>query len=1009
MKMRCIILWICILMFLPFTGRAQQTLTVSGTVTDQDGQPLPGASVVVQGTTNGAQTDFDGNFTLVDVPSDAILEVSYLGFSSLEVNVNGQTTLAISLQEDAQALDEVIVVGYGTARKRDLAGSIVKVEGDEVADKPNANPVASLQGKVAGLSVVNSGQPGQEPDIRIRGTVSRNQTKPLYVVDGIFSEDISFINPNDIESIELLKDPSSLAIFGVRGANGVILVTTKKARAGVLNVNFSASTGVKYITGKPDLADAALFKTLFDERLVNDGLEPYGSYDLFTGDTDWIDQIKNDGAPVQIANLSIQSGTETNKLSIGLGYLKEEGIVKNEELQRITFNVNDEVTLSENLKIGIGLNGVKSDLPGPPPNSPYNFGAALIATPIVSPFNPDGVYNQLPIAIGGAQVGNPLLVVNERLPTTVDDTYQFVGNIFAELRFLKDFTFRTAFMGNYSIDKGRGYSGLTPVYVAESDEIANFSGQILTSVTQYNNTKQDFQQDYLLTYTKEFGDHNITALLGYTAFQEYLENINGSVRQLADGEPIPNDPRWWYLNVFPFGDQDTRISNSTQWDRATSSGLFRVLYNFQNKYILNGSFRRDSSSELPKDTRAQNFWSVGAAWELSREKFMENSFLNYFKLKGSYGELGNQYNAVNYPYLPNYQLGASAVLGNPQGVIPAYVLAYRNTDDLKWETITSYEAGFELATFESRLSFEAAYYNKITRDLLVFVERGSERFYTNAGEIENKGFEFSTTWNDEIGSDFQYSVSGNLATVDNTVNDVVEPGFELFAGPTRTSAGFPIGSFYGYVVEGLYQSNLDIAASPPSTLGEYAPGDFKYKDVDGDGEITEDDRTVIGNPTPDFTYGGSLNLAYKNLSLDIDVQGVYGNEVWRNWGNGSTFAQFNYRAARANRWIGGGTSNWEPRLTEASGYNKFNSTYNIEDGSYVRLRNVQLAYNFNPVALESLGIKYMKLYINAQNLYTWKHNSGFTPEAGGTPIEFSIDNGGYPLPVITSLGFNVTF
>jgi len=377
--------------------------------------------------------------------------------------------------------------------------------------------------------VVNSGQPGQEPDIRIRGTVSRNQTKPLYVVDGIFSEDISFINPNDIESIELLKDPSSLAIFGVRGANGVILVTTKKARAGVLNVNFSASTGVKYITGKPDLADAALFKTLFDERLVNDGLEPYGSYDLFTGDTDWIDQIKNDGAPVQIANLSIQSGTETNKLSIGLGYLKEEGIVKNEELQRITFNVNDEVTLSENLKIGIGLNGVKSDLPGPPPNSPYNFGAALIATPIVSPFNPDGVYNQLPIAIGGAQVGNPLLVVNERLPTTVDDTYQFVGNIFAELRFLKDFTFRTAFMGNYSIDKGRGYSGLTPVYVAESDEIANFSGQILTSVTQYNNTKQDFQQDYLLTYTKEFGDHNITALLGYTAFQEYLENINGSV------------------------------------------------------------------------------------------------------------------------------------------------------------------------------------------------------------------------------------------------------------------------------------------------------------------------------------------------------------------------------------------------------------------------------------------------------------------------------------------------
>jgi TonB-dependent SusC/RagA subfamily outer membrane receptor len=350
--------------------------------------------------------------------------------------------------------------------------------------------------------VVNSGQPGQEPDIRIRGTVSRNQTKPLYVVDGIFSEDISYINPNDIESIELLKDPSSLAIFGVRGANGVILVTTKKAKEGSLNITFSSSTGVKYITGKPDLADAELFRTLYDERLVNDGLEPYGSYNLFNGDTDWIDQIKNDGATVQNANLSIQSGNERNKLSIGLGYLKEEGIVRNEELQRITFNVNNEVNLSNNLKVGIGLNGVKSDLPSNPDEvatNLYNFGAALIATPIASPFNADGVYNQMPIAIGGAQVGNPLLIVNERANSRIDDSYRFVGNIFAELKFLKDFTFRTAFMGNHRIAKGRAYSPLTPVYVAESDEIANFSGQILTNVSQYNNTKQDFQQDYLLT------------------------------------------------------------------------------------------------------------------------------------------------------------------------------------------------------------------------------------------------------------------------------------------------------------------------------------------------------------------------------------------------------------------------------------------------------------------------------------------------------------------------------
>jgi len=1001
MKTKIILL---LLFLVSVSGFAQNTVT--GVVTSsEDNMPIPGVNVIVLGTTRGVSTDFDGNYS-IEVSNGETLEFSYVGFQKKTIAITNQTVLNIVLAIDVESLDEVVVVGYGTAKKRDLAGSIVRVEGDIVANKPNANPVASLQGKVAGLSIVNSGQPGQEPDIRIRGTVSRNQTKPLYVVDGIFSEDISYINPNDIDSIELLKDPSSLAIFGVRGANGVILVTTKKGKEGKMNITFSASTGFKNITGKPELANAELFKTLYDERLVNDGLAPYPFYNLFTGNTDWIDQITNEGATVQNANLSIQSGNESNRISVGIGYLKEEGLIKHEELQKITVNINNEVKISDNLKVGIGINGVKSDLPDNPDG---NYIAALNATPIVSPFNADGVYNQLPIAIGGAQIGNPLLVVNERSTRNINDSYRFVGNIFAELKLLKDFTFRVAYSGNYGITKGRGYSPLTPVYVAESDEIANFSGQQLTSVSQYNNTKQDFQQDYLLTYSKEFGDHSVTALLGFTTFQEYLENINGSVRQLAGGDPIPNDPRFWYLNVFPYGDQDTRISNSEQWDRTTVSSLFRVLYNYQGKYILNGSFRRDSSSELPKDTRDQNFWSLGAAWELSKEKFMENSGIDYLKIKGSYGELGNQYNAVHYPYLPNFQLGASAVLGNPQSVIPAFVLAYRNTDRLKWETVTSYEAGFELATFNNRLKFEMAYYNKLTKDLLVFVTSGSDQFYTNAGEIENKGFEFSTSWNDNIGSDFKYSISGNLSTIKNTVNSVFESGFEVFSGPTRTRAGDPIGSFYGYEVEGLYQSNLDIAASPPSTLGAYGPGDFKYKDVNGDGVITPDDRTVIGNPTPDFTYGVSTNLEYKNFSLDIDVQGVYGNEVWRNWGNGSTFAQFNYRAVRENRWIGAGTSNWEPRLTEASGYNKQNSTYNIEDGSYVRIRNIQLGYNFKPMSIKGVDFQNMKLYANVQNLYTWKHNSGFTPEAGGTPIEFSIDNGGYPLPVITSLGFSITF
>lgn len=974
---------------------------IKGKVLDKEGLGIPGAIVIALDSNTNTDTDFDGNFS-INAKSGELLKISMIGFETLSVGAK-TTPMVITMQvSKSMQLDEIVVIGYGSAKKRDLTGSIVKIEGKTVADKPNANPVASLQGKVAGLSVVNSGRPGQEPDIRIRGTVSRNQTKPLYVVDGIFSTDISYINSNDIESIEILKDPSSLAIFGVRGANGVILVSTKQGKAGKMSINFNTSTGVKSIVGKPKVANAALFKELYDEQRVNDGAAPYAYYNLFNGDTDWINQLENKGAIVQNTNLSIQSATDNNKLSLGFGYLKEEGVIRNENLQKITFNVNDEIKVSDKLKFGIGLNGIKSKLP-----VGNSFGSALNATPIVNPYNADGVYNQLPVQIGGAQIGNPLIPVNEESDTKINNQFRFVGNVYGELKLLKDFTFRIGYSGDMDIRKGRSYVPLIDVFAAESDQVTPYSGRTLTSVSQYNTTVQNFQQDYLLTYNKKFGDHSLTFLAGYNSFQEYLESISGSVNQNIGGEPIPNDPRWWYLNVFPYGDQATRVSNSEQWERATTSTLFRALYNYKGKYIVNGSFRRDSSSELPKDTRDQNFWSIGAAWELGKEKFMENSGINSLKIKGSYGELGNQYNAVHYPYLPNYTTGASAVFGST--LVPAFVLAYRNTDNLKWETVTSYEGGFELTTFKDRLRFDATYYNKTTKDLLVFVTQGNENFYTNAGEIENKGFEFSTSWDEKISDKFSYSISGNLTTLNNRVNSVFEPGYEIFSGPTRTSAGNPIGSFYGYEVEGIYQSYADVLASPVSTLGSYGPGDFKYKDVNGDGTITTDDRKVIGNPTPDFTYGFSTSVNYDKFSLAIDLQGVYGNEVWRNWGNGSTFAQFNYREAREDRWTGAGTSNWEPRLSEASGYNKLNSTYNVEDGSYIRIRNVQLAYNFKPFSAQNITFQSMKLFLNAQNLHTWKHNSGFTPEAGGSPIEFSIDNGGYPLPVITSIGFSATF
>lgn len=399
-------------------------------------------------------------------------------------------------------------------------------------------------------------------------------------------------------------------------------------------------------------------------------------------------------------------------------------------------------------------------------------------------------------------------------------------------------------------------------------------------------------------------------------------------------------------------------------------------------------------------------------WVATQEDFMKNKdLINYLKLKGSIGALGNQAlpddPLVNYPYYPGVSQDATAVFGNQ--VIAGFIQKFEENPDLKWETVKMWEVGFESRWLNNKLTFNTNYYNRKTEDLLVFVDTGVQTFFDNFGEIRNKGFEFEVSWNDSFNDDFSYSVGGNITTINNKVLSTFEDA-PIFANGTasRTITGQPIGHFYGYIVDGLYQSNADIAASAPSGLGSYAPGDFKYRDVNGDGEITPDDRTKIGNPTPDFTYGFYSNFKYKNISLNIDFQGVYGNEIYRNWGNGNSFAQFNYRSERVNRWNGSGTSNWEPRLFSTD-YNRQPSTYMIEDGSYFRIRNIQLGYTLDNKMLEKLKIQQLRLFANVQNLYTWKETSGFTPEAGGKPTEFGIDSGGYPVPIISTLGLSLTF
>lgn len=993
-----------------------QAITVKGKVSDATGIGLPGASVTIKGTSKGVTTDESGDFT-ISVPEHATLVISSIGYKTQEVLVNNQAAINVYLEPaTTQQLNEVVVIGYGTANKRDLTGSIVRISGKEVSDKPNTNPVASLQGKVAGLSIVNDGKPGQEPDIRIRGTISRFQTKPLYVVDGLLNDNINFLNSNDIESIEVLKDPSSLAIFGVRGANGVIIVTTKKAKSGQTTVNFNTSMGVKKIVDKVKLTDAAGFKTLFDEQRQLQGIAPFAYYDKFTGNSDWVDLISQHNPVVSTNNISVSSGTEKNKFYAGVGYIREQGLIKYETLEKILLNVSDELKVSKSLKVGFNINGYKADLP-----QLHSYTSAINATPIVEPFNTEfGVYNRLPNEIGGPQIGNPLLIDAYKY-TDLSHEFRGIASVFAEINFLKDFTLRATYYGDFGFNNQRKYTPLINVYGAEDNSVNPQGGYTATEVYQKENRFTKLQQEYLLTYKRDFGDHSLTAMGGFTTYFSTYSETNGRVRQPAGGTPIPYDKRFWYLDNF-FGDAASRVSaispggdifgnpQPLEWEQATVSMLFRALYNYKGKYLLNASFRRDGSSEISPNNRYQNFIAVGAAWELSQEKFMEDQHIfDFLKLKGSWGILGNQYVGIHYPFYPQLVGGQTAVFGN--NLIPAYSPAYLADPNLKWETVTSVEGGIEMATLDSRLRIEANYFHKLTDNLLTIFPGvgGTKPGITNAGKVENKGIEASASWNDKLSNGIEYTISGNITTLDNKVKSLYKTGFEIIDGASRTTEGYPIGYFYGYEVEGIYQTYADKLKSPvASSLGNYGPGDLKFKDLNNDGVIDDKDRTIIGNPTPDFIYGFSVSTAYKRFDVSIDFQGAYGNEIYRDWGNGSTFAPFNYREARLDRWTGPGTSNWEPALTGHS-INLQPSTYMIEDGSYLRIRNVQLGYNFSSAALSRIKIKALRFYLNAQNLKTFKNNSGFTPEFGGSAIRFGVDAGSYPVPAIYSAGLNVTF
>ena len=1005
MKIKTIIFISCFL-FCSSLLFAQQQITVSGTVTETTtGDSGIGVTVLVKGTNNGTVTDIDGNYTLNNVPSNGTLVFSYIGMSTVEEPVNGRTTINVSLSEDVQALDEVVVIGYGSARKRDLTGSIASINAEEIANRPSSNLLASIQGKVAGVQVVNTGRAGQDPEVRIRGTNSINGYSPLYVVDGLFSDNINYLNPSDIESMEILKDPSSLAIFGVRGANGVIIVNTKRARKGETVVNFNSSAGYKEVAHRMNMTNASQFRELYDEQRVNQGL---GSFDYsdWGADTDWQDAIFQRGFMTN-NNISITGSGERSRFYLGIGYTSEEGNIIHENYSRVTLNLSSDYDVSQSLRFGYQVNASRTK-----PSDAKGVNGAIRAAPIAPIYDESGTLLHTMPDFQRSQVWNPLVDVVTRANHNIGINHRAAGNIYGELDFLDNFSFRTTLSLDYAVGENRAYSPIITVFnpdVGGAEDLTTSE-----SISQTKSTRTVAQGDYILTYDNSFEGHNLTATAGLTTNFTEFSSLGGSrsqnIEDIIFSIPSNDIDKWWISSI---SDKSTNNSSS-QYKRFTMSYLLRALYSFENRYLFNASYRRDGASVFRSVGNTwDNFYSFGAGWVATEEDFMKDQTLvDYLKLKGSWGVLGSQNTGgFNYPTYPRLQSSGSAVFGD--NIITGYSINYL-PQDLSWEKTYAWEAGFEVNLLNNRLRIEPVYYNKVTKDIIVLLSgfSGARNALENLGEIKNHGVEVSATWSDAIGNDgLNYSISANLTTINNKVLSLGRgPEDAIFAagGISRTMEGYPVGHFFGYKVAGVYQNREDVKTYYPNSVGSVAPGDLKFADINGDGEITQDDRTMIGNPTPDFTYGFNVNLNYKNFDLGVDMMGVYGNEIYRTWDD-PTYAQLNYLEQRMDRWRGEGTSNWEPILNPSRSINLINSNYFIEDGSFFRVRNIQLGYTVDSNFLERVYLSSLRVYANVQNLKTWTRNTGYTPEIGGSALSFGIDGGTYPLPMIYTLGINLTF
>ncbi|MEC7771779.1 MAG: TonB-dependent receptor [Bacteroidota bacterium] len=997
---------------------------VTGNVSDSSG-PLIGVNVVVKGTTIGVSSDFDGNYSIEVPQGEDVLVFTYIGYQKQEVEINGRSTIDVVMEPDAQSLSEVVVVGYGTQRKADLTGSVGSIASSEIVTKPITSPDQALAGTISGVNITNrSGDPGAPISVNIRGVGTPGVNDPLWVIDGVpivqttnitvntssttDSNPLAGLNANDIESIDVLKDAASTAIYGARAANGVIIVTTKRGKRGDARVTYDGYTSFASVRNTIDVLNV--------EQYIDIQGQLGTDLSQFSGQSfvDWQDLMFKTGF-VQNHNVSVSGGNEKATYFISGGYMDQEGIERAQGFTRYSFKANSDIQVGDRLKFGesILISQVDRQVQSEP-GIFAGFNSARNA-PYYQPYG-DGSLGYNPInqeTVGQGSATNYLFNTDDRFTKTTIQTRKVLANFYGELNIMDGLKARTSLGIDYNV-------GVGDYFTSGVDLLNGASGSSL--LVSERPIELTLTSAATLQYDKTFGDgdHNIGALFGFEQTKFRYD------KQRLQGRDLFNEN---------FAATGTTVAGANEADLWTLQGwLGRLTYNYQGRYLATANIRRDATSRFAPGNRDQIFPSVSVGWRISDESFFpEDTKIDDIKIRAGWGQSGNQFTGLNFAYLSAIDNNVRYVIGDDQQTVVAPAPTTFANSDLKWETSTQFDIGVDASFYDGKLTTTFDYYNKTTDDVLIgFPLPYVSGFFlpadANIGQIKNSGIELSFNYTNSIG-DFKYSFGGNLTTVKNEVTDL-GPIPSIISGiggasTHRTVVGESLGHFYGYKTDGLYQNDAEVAAAVPDALGTPSPGDIRFVDVNNDGVVDANDRTILGSPFPGFFYGFVFNAEYKGFDLSMNLRGVGDRQIFNSARIGleGMTGQGNFSTQILDRWTSEGSTNSSsnPRLAinDPNGNNRFSDRW-VENAGYLRIQNISVGYTVPQEKLKSWTdnfITNMRFYIGAQNLATFTKYSGYDPEVGRDQSfqkgDFTLatgqDGGQSPLPRIIQLGWTVNF